>query len=268
MAADHDLADLLGLGELALGAHHVAPLALVDVAGGHRDVGGAQGVDHVGDGQAVARHALRIDDHLQLALAAAIDVDIGHAADPFQPVLDGVLDEVPIGVDRPVVAFFPGQDEPGDRAVLGGRRGQGRLVGLVRVAVDAVQPVRDQQQRAIHVLADLELERDLGRTVAGAREHPLDALQATQHVFLLVEDLALDLDRCCARPLGRDHDDRLAHVGGELNRDRGQRHRAEHQRHQDCCDDRDRPFDRQPDQVHVSSRSSCCLSQDPARRDR
>ena len=249
-AAQHHLFDLAGLHELALGAHDVTAFAFLDIARGGRDVGASQGVDHLGHGQAVARHAIRVDGDLQLALAAAIHVDPGDALHPLQPILHRVLDEITEGVDRAIIAVGALDDEPGDRVVLGARRAEGRLIGLIRIGGDPVQPIGDQEEGAIHILADLELECDAAAAILGARRHLLDALQAAQHLFLLVDDLALDLCGGGTRPAGSDGNDRLSNVGRELDRDSVERDEPKQQRHQHRSDDGDRTLDGYPNKIH------------------
>ena len=249
-AAQHHLLDLAGLHELALGAHDVTALAFLDIAGGGRDVGASQGVDHLGHGQAVARHAIRVDGDLQLALAAAIDVDPGDPLHPLKPVLNRILDEITEGVDRAIIAIGALDDEPGDRVVLGARRAERRLIGLIRISGNPVQPIGDQQECSIHVLADLELERDAAAAILGARGHLLDALQAAQHLFLFVDDFALDFGRGSTWPAGSDGNDWLSNVGRELDRDSVERDEPKQQRHQHRSDDGDRTLDGYPNKIH------------------
>ena len=106
IAAHHHLANPLDVHQLALGTHHIAPLAFVQLSRRDIGVGFTQYGGHVGDGQPVSRHALGIDGDAQLELVAAAHIDQCHARDALQPVLDDVLDEVAIGQD---VALVPRQ---------------------------------------------------------------------------------------------------------------------------------------------------------------
>ena len=242
-----DLVDGL---ELALGAHDVAALSFFHVTGRHRGVGAAQGAYHLRNRQPVARHARRIDDDLHLALAAPVDVAPRHAGDALQAVLDDVFDEVAVGVYRPVVAGRALEDEPGDGAVLAARRIQGGLFRLVGISAHPVEPVGDEQQRPVHVLIDGELEGDGGAPVLGAARHLVEALEATQHFLLAVDEFAFDLGGRGAGPGGAHRDDRLAGVGGELNGDELEGEQAEHEDHDHRRDDGDRALDGEADQVH------------------
>ena len=117
-------------------------------------------------------------------------------------------------MNEPVVAGFTQQHDPGDRVVLGAGGADGRLVGLVGVAVDPVEPVGNQQQGLGHVGADGEFQGDPGTTVLGIADDLLQPPETLHHFFLAVGDFALDLGRGGARPDGSQADDRFADVGG------------------------------------------------------
>ena len=250
-AAQHDGANPLDGIEFGFGAHHIAPLALVDVAGRDRQVGDAHGGDHSRHGEAEAGHALGVDGDAQLALGATVDVDPGDARHALETVLQDVGREVAEGVHLARVAIEPGQHEPGDRLVLGAGGAERRLIHLVGVAGHPVEPVGHQQQGAVHVLADLELEGQARPSVLGTALDLGHALETLEHLFLAVDDLAFDFGRRPAQPVGGDGNDRPADIGRELNRDGLERQQAEHHRHQHRRDHGDRTLDGCLDQVHL-----------------
>ena len=206
---------------------------------------------HGRHGEAVARHAGGIDNHLHLAGRAAIDVDEGHPGHAFQAVLDGVLDEVAVGLDVALVARQAAEGEPGDGAILAAGGIQCRLLGLVGVARDPVEPVGDQKQRPVHVLVQVELQGHAGPAVARPAGDALQPLEAAEFLLLAVDDLALDLGRGGARPRRAHGDHRLADVGSQLDGDGPEGDQAEHDDHQHPRQDGDGSFDGQADEVHL-----------------
>ena len=105
IAAQNHGAHLLDAVEFGYGAHHVAPLALLDIAGGHREIRSPQGGDHVGHGEAEAGHALGLNGDTQLAFGAAVDIDPGDAGHPLKPVLQDVSGKVAVGVHGAAVVL-------------------------------------------------------------------------------------------------------------------------------------------------------------------
>ena len=77
--ADHDLLDVCGLPVLADGADDIAALALVEGAGADIGVFAGQGLGHVLHGQLARGHGVGVDDDLQLAVIAAVNIGFGHA---------------------------------------------------------------------------------------------------------------------------------------------------------------------------------------------
>ena len=247
---DQDGGDLIGAGEFAFGAHDVAPFAFVDIAGGQADVGVAERCHHLRDGQPELRQPDWIDDDPHLQIGAAEHDTAAHARDPAKPFDNHVLGKLTIRIDRPIIAGGPCQDEPGNRVPVRVGSRQDRLVGFVGVAGHPVEPIGRQQQGPIHVRGDREFQRDLAFAVARTAGHLLQPFEAAERFFLTVDDLAFHLCRGGTRPVGGDLDDRPVDVGAELDRDRLQRDKAEHDDHQHRCDDRDGAFDGDPDQVH------------------
>ena len=156
--AQHDIADGLQGVQFAFGPNHIAALALLYVAGRHAGVGGAQACDHLCHGQLIARQQFRFDDDLDLPFAPAEDVDGGNARNSLQTVDQHVVDKISVGMDRPLVAGQSDDVEPGDGVVVASRCVQRRLVDLVGIVGDAVEPVGHQQQSAVHVGGDREFQ--------------------------------------------------------------------------------------------------------------
>ena len=216
--AEQHLARRARCGQFALEAHDIAALAFVHLTGRQRDVGALQGRNHCRNGQPVLRHLRRLYDDAQLPCAAAVEIGAGDAFEPLHPFDDEILDEIAIGVDRAVVAIEPGNDEPGDGIVFGALGLDLRALHFVRITDHPVEPVGDQQDGPVHVLADLELQSDPRTAGPGAGHDPLDPFDAFQDIFLAVEDLALDLGRRGAGPSRGDGEVRLADIGRELDR--------------------------------------------------
>ena len=160
----------------------------------------------------------RIYHHPQLSFAATEHVNPSYTGYPFQPFLDHVLDEISIAMYRAIVAFQPLQNEPGDGVVLGTGTFQCRFICLVRVTADAIESVGDQQQGAVHILPDPELQGDLATAATGTADHALQSLDTFERIFLGIDNFALDFGRCRTEPLGSDGDDRGAHVRSQLYR--------------------------------------------------
>ena len=103
-------------------------------------------------------HARGVDSNSHLRLAAAIDRDPTDAGHAFHPLLDEILNQLPVGVDRSLVPGQTNDPEPGDRVVFRAGRIQCGFTGFVGIIADPVQPVGDQQQGLVHILINRELQ--------------------------------------------------------------------------------------------------------------
>ena len=248
---EQHLADIVDRLDRSLGADHVPALALLDLPRAHRGVRRPQPGQDLAHGETEPGEPERIDLDPELAPAGAVDV---HPADPrhaFEPLLDHVLDELPEGVDRPLVSGLGANDHPGDRVVLaarGPKLGLARFRGIPRYPVEAV---RDEQQRLVHVHVDVELETEPGAAVLRRAVQRGEALETLERLLLAVDDLALDLGRRAASPVGGHGDDRPCHVRGELDGNGAKREGPEHRDHEDRGDDRPGAGDRVADEVHA-----------------
>ena len=110
--------------------------------------------------------------------------------------------------------------------------------------------------RAAADLARADEDKDAALHKAGAAESAAayDIRKYGNHEDLLRDDpdrpFALDLGRCGARPDGSQADDRFADVGGELDRNLGQRQNAEHDDGYHRRHHGDGAFDGKLDKVH------------------
>ena len=102
-------------------------------------------------------------------------------------------------------------------------------------------------------MADFEFKGDLGSVVLRLTDHARQTLKAFQHLFLTVGHFALNLSRCCTKPVGRNGQHRLSHIGGKLNRDGLQSNEAEQEDHHHCGDHGDRPRDGEANEIHLGA---------------
>ena len=248
--AQQHVAHVVDRFDRAIGADHVPAFAFLDLAGAHRRVCRAQPAENLAHGEARAGEPERIDLHPELPPAGAVDVHPTDPRHPFQAFLHHVFDELPEGVDRPLVAGSGPDGHPRDRAVLAAPGPERRLPGLRGVARYPVEAVRHEQQRLVHVHRDAELEGDSSPAVLGRALHRGEALEALERFLLAIDDLAFDLGRRPAPPVGGDVDDRPGHVRGELDGNGSKRERTEHGDHQDGRDDRPRAGNGIADEAH------------------
>ena len=111
---DHAL-DLLRRAELTERADHIPPLALPEVAARGVLILVGEGEPEVFDREVAGGEQLRIDDHLELVLAAAHEVGARDAVHPLEPALDVVLGHAADRLD-----VDGGRGECGEFGVRGG----------------------------------------------------------------------------------------------------------------------------------------------------
>ena len=113
------------------------------------------------------RQCGRIDDHVHLLLATAEHVHLPNARYSLELRFYEVLQKgeqcrdvtvEPIGLGRQ-------QAKPSDRAGIGSDGLNDRLVGVVGILRNLLQPVRHLEQRRIDVGASLKRQRDLPKAV-------------------------------------------------------------------------------------------------------
>ena len=133
-----------------------------------------------------------------------------------------------------------GQHEPRDRLVGRVRRADDRLIGVLGIRADLLEAAVHLQQGLVHVRADGEFELDAPHRVEALGRQLRDPLDAFQLLFLLANDLLLDLLRRGPRPARLDRQRRRLDLGRELHRHRKPGDGAEQHQQQH----RHRNFDR------------------------
>ena len=202
--AEDDGTDRIQRVEFALCANHIAALSFLYVARRDRGVGLAQGLDDLGHSKAVPGHEFGIDDDPDFPLTAAVDIGVGDAGHPFEPVLDDVLDKIAVAVDVAGIPRLAFENDPGDGGIIVAGGIQSRLVGLVGVCLHLVEAVAHQKQRPVHVLAHVEFKSNLAAAVFRPARHFHQAFQALELFFLAVDDFPLYFRWGCSAPEGAD----------------------------------------------------------------
>ena len=205
---------------LADGAEADVGASVGDAPGGDVAVGAADGVDELAGGDAALGEVDGVEADLDLAFAAAEDVDLGDAGHALDGGLDAVLGEVLHGADVKGVGRGGAEDDPGDVVAVHPVRGEDDgLVGVFWVVGDLAELVGDFAEGFFLRCAGEELQADRAAGLGAGAGHLLEALEALQLLFLLVDDLLLDLVGAGALPEGLDGDDGVLDVGRELDGD-------------------------------------------------
>jgi hypothetical protein len=158
---DDDVADVLRTAIVAGGADQIPSLALVEIAAGVVLVLGRERCRNLGHGDLANREGVGIDDHLHLALAAAVDVRLRHAPDAFETRLDLVIDPVEQRRDIGVVARRGGDHEPRHGVGVAVDGEQDRFLGVGGVLRYLLETVRDPDEDGVGVGSDRELHQNL-----------------------------------------------------------------------------------------------------------
>ena len=91
---DHQVAQLLQVGELAHRLHAQAPAAIVDLPGRDREVHRLQALGEVVEAEVVRGQAVGVDRDLDLVRRRAGDLHPRHARDALDPALELAVDQV------------------------------------------------------------------------------------------------------------------------------------------------------------------------------
>jgi len=195
-----DVLNVFGCVIVPRGAYDVAPLALVEVPRRVILVFRGQGQGHIGHRQVTHGKPIRVDDDLHLALAAAEHVDTRDTGNPFDTRLDLVFDVVEKGFHVDIVVAFGEDHEPRGGLRVGIDGVDQRLVDIVRVGRDLLQTIRDTHEDRVRVGSDGELHHDLAPAVVGLAFQLAQTVETLELLLLLVDDLALDLERARTGP--------------------------------------------------------------------
>ncbi len=171
-AGQHDVADLLQVGDLPGDAHQELLAVAFDVAGADVLVVGFHRLRHVLQGKAQRAQACRIRGDVHLTLEATDGVDLGHPRHvaqlrPDHPVLQGA--QVGGGVGRAIGLARLGIGIDGvheDLAEAGGDRPQLRIQSLGDLRFDLLQALGDLLPGEVDIGAVLEHHGHLREAVA------------------------------------------------------------------------------------------------------
>ena len=252
-----DALHVLGRAVLSHRPHHVPALALVEVAAAEVAILPFEGGPELAPRHPARGQLRRVHDHLQLPLAAAEVVGQTDSGDTLELRLDRVLGEIVERVHLALEAVILRrlEDPPPDGPLVGVDSGDHGLVGVLGVARDLLQAVRDLQQRRVDVDPDGKGEGDGPHAVGARALQAKETLEGLELLLLLVHDLPLDLLGAGPGPERAHRDLGLLDGGGQLD---GNPEEGEHSEE----DDEDHPHrggdrvaDGTVDDLHGSSYS-------------
>jgi hypothetical protein len=184
------LLDLANRPVLAHDAHRDVGRTFGYAPGRHRNVLCPDQVYDLGQRDAVGAHPLDVDQHLDLALAAAGDGDVGHAVNARQPVAQLEVGKL---VQR-VHALRAGQRQVHDRQVAEIELLDRRRLDLHRhQSPHAFDPVSHVYRRLVLVHAEIELDDDEREVLLREGAELVYVRQACHRLLDAVGDLRLYL---------------------------------------------------------------------------
>ena len=198
----------------------VAPLADAHVASGDVLVGAGQ----PRRGRKLhteARGPVGIEGEADLAVPPAVDLgarDPGHA---LEPGLDDLLGVFLVSLDVARVPLPGDGHEPRDGSAVAAHGVDHRLVGVLRIARNAVEAVEHLDQPAPKVVPHQELDGHLALAALGLGHDAAHPRQAAKHLLLRLDDLRFDFLRSGGPPRGSNGDLRALDFGGELDGEAG-----------------------------------------------
>src|ERR1035437_101579 len=202
-----DLVELRGVENASGGAYGKLAGAVVQIAARQCQILGAQGVEHVVDGEGAGTQAVRIHLHMDLAARAAHDGDLADAGSVFQLLFDLLVG------DQGDVS----QGTPGGDGNLQNGRGIGieflnhrLLSGLRQLRHDEVDLVLHFLGGHVAVLGQLELNDDQRLAFGRGGAHLVHLADGVDRVLHLLGDFGFDLLGRSAG-VGDDHQD-----GGDI----------------------------------------------------
>jgi hypothetical protein len=191
-----------------------------------------------------------VDEDLDLALAAADEVDAADAGDLLHALLDLVLGDLGEVADRQVAGEGDREDGCGAGVELGDH---GRVDAAGQVALDGGDLVADVLEGLVAVDLEFELEDDVGDALEVARGHALDAAERLEGLLDRVGDLGLHGLRVGARVDHGGRDDREVDAGEQLHADAREAVEAEHHERGDHHRREHGPADRDLGDLHGAS---------------
>src|SRR5690606_3012953 len=225
-ARDHDVAELLGLGQPALGTHGELAHGRLELARRELDVVAPERFLHVVDRELARRHRPPVQPDADGVAALAEDLDLGDAIQGRQAIDHEALDVVG-DLGRPHA--IAGNADADHRIVVVVALRDPRLVDLVRqIAAHARHRVPHVVGRLVDVPARLELDRGPAAAAPAARADRLNAGDARHRALDDLHDVGIDDLR--RRPgIGRAHGDHGGVDVGQLAHGQAhQRGQAEH----------------------------------------
>ncbi len=237
-AGQHDVADLLQVGDLAGNADQELLAVAFDVAGADVLVVGLHRLCHVLQREAQRAQACRIRRDVHLTLEATDGVDLGHAGHvaqlrPDHPVLQGA--QVGGGVRRAIGLARLGIGVDGvheDLAEAGRDRAQLRIQAVGNLRFDLLQAFGDLLAGEVDVGAVLEDHGHLREPVARQRAGLLHRRQAGHHRLHRVGDALFGFQRRVTGGRGIDLHLDVGDVRGGIDRQLGEAPAADDDQHQ------------------------------------
>ena len=146
---------------------------------------------------AEARGLGHVDADAHFVRRPGVDDDLRHARYRFDARLDGVLDEMPVLIDRSRGAGQELHEEPAQRfvgvaATTIAADLHDRPVGILRNRTHAVDAPDHFDQRVLHIRADREGQIDEAAAGTGIAIEFFQTGQALQHLLLRFEQFGLD----------------------------------------------------------------------------
>ena len=179
----------------------IAPLANIGSTGRDILVGTCQ-LRNYWNLNTQTRGLVGIKGDTYFAWSSAAHLGHGHTTDTLIAGLYNILDKIQIGDNIAIIARQRLDNKPGDCPTAFADGTQHRLIGIIRVTAHPVQAIQHINQPALQVSTHGKGNRNAGAATLCRRVHLGHALQATQHLFLWLDDFSLDFLRGRCTPAG------------------------------------------------------------------
>ncbi len=234
-APDDDVLHRLDDRELVVGEDVVVERAELDVSGGQEEVRVVDGAGHLGDGDPLRVEQVAVQVDGDLADLSAVHVGRGHAGQPLELGLDGVVGEV---VELLLVEAAARQRHQAHRDVGEIELEDERLLDTGRQRVhDLLDPLHDLGQARVQIGAPREEHLDHGDALSRAGFDVAHVRDGGHGLLDRVGDGPLDVLDVGALVDGADPDRRVVDVGEEVDRHAAEGGRTEdhdgQRRHED-----------------------------------